>query len=57
MGELSKMMDFIGFILNNPETGKKRIKKSLTEQELEQKSRETSEQLQKSLEALRKNKK
>ena len=57
MGELSKMMDFIGFILNNPETGKKRIKRTLTEQELEQKSRETSERLQKSLEALRKNKK
>ena len=51
------MMDFIGFILNNPETGKKRMKRTLTEQELEQKSRETSERLQKSLEALRKNKK
>lgn len=57
MGELSKMMDFIGFILNNPETGRKRTRKTITEQELERQSKEASDRLQKSLEALRKKEK
>lgn len=52
------LMDFIGFIVNNPETGKKPIKKTMTtEKELERQSREASERVQKSLEALRKKRK
>lgn len=51
------LMDFIGFIVNNPETGKKQIKKTMTEKELERQSREASERVQKSLEALRKKRK
>ena len=49
------LMDFIGFILNHPETGRKPKKETEQDRQLAEESRKASERLQKSLEEMKKN--
>ena len=46
-------MDFIGFILNHPETGRKPKKETEQDRKLAEESRKASERLQKSLEKMK----